>query len=152
MEWTEGKQRNIRALLCSLHTVLWEGGSVKWQEVGMHQLVSHADVKKMYRKACLAVHPDKQVKIGFLFLWQLFVFLYLKCYARCSLKSSLPGVCYLTDLLFFKLITGRNWQRKDRQDDFYGTERRLVGIWKRCNTAKYVSIDGESFESDFWEI
>ncbi len=26
----------------------------------MHQLVSHADVKKMYRKACLAVHPDKQ--------------------------------------------------------------------------------------------
>ncbi len=26
----------------------------------MHQLVSAADVKKMYRKACLAVHPDKQ--------------------------------------------------------------------------------------------
>ena len=66
MEWTEGKQRNIRALLCSLHTVLWEGGSVKWQEVGMHQLVSHADVKKMYRKACLAVHPDKQVNKLFL--------------------------------------------------------------------------------------
>jgi cyclin G-associated kinase len=59
MEWTEGKQRNIRALLCSLHTVLWEG--TKWQDVGMHQLVSHTDVKKMYRKACLAVHPDKQV-------------------------------------------------------------------------------------------
>ena len=59
MEWTEGKQRNIRALLCSLHSVLWPGA--KWQEVGMHQLVNHADVKKMYRKACLAVHPDKQV-------------------------------------------------------------------------------------------
>lgn len=58
MDWTEGKQRNIRALLCSLHTVLWEG--TKWQDVGMHQLVSHTDVKKMYRKACLAVHPDKQ--------------------------------------------------------------------------------------------
>lgn len=27
----------------------------------MHQLVSSADVKKMYRKACLAVHPDKQM-------------------------------------------------------------------------------------------
>ena len=27
----------------------------------MHQLVTPADVKKMYRKACLAVHPDKQV-------------------------------------------------------------------------------------------
>ncbi|XP_065572360.1 cyclin-G-associated kinase-like isoform X2 [Artemia franciscana] len=57
IEWTTGKQRNIRALLCSLHTVIWEG--CKWQEVGMHQLVSSSDVKKMYRKACLAVHPDK---------------------------------------------------------------------------------------------
>ncbi len=26
----------------------------------MHQLVTFNDVKKMYRKACLAVHPDKQ--------------------------------------------------------------------------------------------
>ncbi len=26
----------------------------------MHQLVTFSDVKKMYRKACLAVHPDKQ--------------------------------------------------------------------------------------------
>lgn len=26
----------------------------------MHQLVAFNDVKKMYRKACLAVHPDKQ--------------------------------------------------------------------------------------------
>ena len=59
MDWTEGKQRNIRALLCSLHTVLWDGP--KWQEIGMHQLVSHTEVKKFYRKACLAVHPDKQV-------------------------------------------------------------------------------------------
>jgi len=60
MDWTEGKQRNIRALLCSLHTVLWE--DTKWQEVGMHQLVSQAEVKKFYRKACLTVHPDKQVR------------------------------------------------------------------------------------------
>ncbi len=27
---------------------------------GMHQLVTFGDVKKMYRRACLAVHPDKQ--------------------------------------------------------------------------------------------
>ena len=27
----------------------------------MHQLVDPTDVKKMYRKACLAVHPDKQM-------------------------------------------------------------------------------------------
>ncbi|KAF2358072.1 Tensin phosphatase C2 domain [Trinorchestia longiramus] len=57
VEWTTGKEHNIRALLCSLSTVLWDGA--KWSECGMHQLVHHGDVKKMYRKACLAVHPDK---------------------------------------------------------------------------------------------
>ncbi|XP_058813627.1 cyclin-G-associated kinase [Topomyia yanbarensis] len=57
MEWTEGKKSNIRALLCTVHTVVWPGA--KWTKCEMHQLVSAADVKKMYRKACLAVHPDK---------------------------------------------------------------------------------------------
>lgn len=57
MDWTSHKERNIRALLCTLHTILWEG--TRWSECGMHQLVTPADVKKMYRKACLAVHPDK---------------------------------------------------------------------------------------------
>lgn len=57
MEWTEGKKKNIRALLCSLHNIIWEG--CKWNECGMHQLVQQNEVKKMYRKACLAVHPDK---------------------------------------------------------------------------------------------
>ncbi|KAK9890600.1 hypothetical protein WA026_011965 [Henosepilachna vigintioctopunctata] len=59
LEWTEGKKSNIRALLCSLHTVVWEG--TKWNKCDMHQLVTAADVKKAYRKACLAVHPDKQI-------------------------------------------------------------------------------------------
>ena len=58
-EWKEGKSRNIRTLLCSLHKIIWPGA--RWTECGMHQLVSAADVKKMYRKACLAVHPDKQM-------------------------------------------------------------------------------------------
>jgi len=58
-EWKEGKARNIRTLLCSLHKIIWSGA--RWSECGMHQLVSSADVKKMYRKACLAVHPDKQM-------------------------------------------------------------------------------------------
>ena len=57
-EWTEGKKRNLRALLCSLHTVLWPEEE-KWVEVGMHQLVTGTQVKKMYRKAVLSVHPDK---------------------------------------------------------------------------------------------
>ena len=58
-EWTYGKSRNLRALLCSLDSVIWEGS--RWNKCGMHQLVSHNDVKKMYKKACLAVHPDKQM-------------------------------------------------------------------------------------------
>lgn len=39
--WSEGKRKNIRALLCSLDTVLWEGEK-RWKKVGMHELV-HAD-------------------------------------------------------------------------------------------------------------
>jgi cyclin G-associated kinase len=59
-EWADGKKANIRALLCSLHSVLWEGETAaKWKQAGMHQLVSGDDVKKMYRKAVLVVHPDK---------------------------------------------------------------------------------------------
>lgn len=57
-EWTEGKKGNLRALLCSLHTVLWPEAD-RWQRCEMHQLVTAVDVKKAYRKACLAVHPDK---------------------------------------------------------------------------------------------
>ncbi|XP_037805277.1 cyclin-G-associated kinase isoform X1 [Lucilia sericata] len=57
MEWTEGKKNNIRALLCSMHTVLWS--DAKWNKCEMSQLITPTDVKKAYRKACLAVHPDK---------------------------------------------------------------------------------------------
>jgi hypothetical protein len=63
-KWTSGKQANIRALLCSLHRVLWDAGDVatttsRWKPVGMHQLVTTSDVKKMFHKAILIVHPDK---------------------------------------------------------------------------------------------
>uniref|UniRef100_A0A0K8VGN7 Cyclin-G-associated kinase n=1 Tax=Bactrocera latifrons TaxID=174628 RepID=A0A0K8VGN7_BACLA len=57
MEWTEGKKSNIRALLCSMHTVLWT--DAKWTKCEMSTLITPADVKKSYRRACLAVHPDK---------------------------------------------------------------------------------------------
>nr|XP_014282591.1 cyclin-G-associated kinase isoform X2 [Halyomorpha halys] len=59
MDWTEGKTNNIRALLTSLHSVLWS--EAKWQQCSMAQLVTPADVKKAYRKACIAVHPDKHI-------------------------------------------------------------------------------------------
>ncbi|XP_045160118.2 cyclin-G-associated kinase-like [Mercenaria mercenaria] len=58
LEWTKGKERNIRALLCSLHTVLWEE-ETRWKQCGMHDLVTPDQVKKVYRKAVLSVHPDK---------------------------------------------------------------------------------------------
>ena len=57
--WKDGKTRNIRALLCSLHTVIWPDS--RWKQCGMHQLVDENGVKKMYQRACLAVHPDKQM-------------------------------------------------------------------------------------------
>lgn len=43
-----------------MHSVLWS--DAKWNKCEMHQLVTAADVKKAYRKACLAVHPDKVCK------------------------------------------------------------------------------------------
>uniref|UniRef100_A0A6J0VCM0 Cyclin-G-associated kinase isoform X1 n=1 Tax=Pogona vitticeps TaxID=103695 RepID=A0A6J0VCM0_9SAUR len=58
LDWIEGKERNIRALLSTLHTVLWEG-ETKWKPVGMADLVTPEQVKKFYRKAVLVVHPDK---------------------------------------------------------------------------------------------
>ncbi|KAJ8376232.1 hypothetical protein SKAU_G00068120 [Synaphobranchus kaupii] len=58
LDWIEGKERNIRALLSTLHTVLWEG-ETRWKPVGMADLVTPEQVKKVYRKAVLVVHPDK---------------------------------------------------------------------------------------------
>ncbi|XP_060775902.1 putative tyrosine-protein phosphatase auxilin isoform X3 [Neoarius graeffei] len=58
LDWIEGKERNIRALLSTMHTVLWEGES-RWKPVGMADLVTPDQVKKVYRKAVLVVHPDK---------------------------------------------------------------------------------------------
>uniref|UniRef100_A0A8C3RX69 Cyclin-G-associated kinase n=1 Tax=Chelydra serpentina TaxID=8475 RepID=A0A8C3RX69_CHESE len=58
LDWIEGKERNIRALISTLHTVLWEGEN-KWKPIGMADLVTPEQVKKYYRKAVLVVHPDK---------------------------------------------------------------------------------------------
>ncbi|XP_048044725.1 cyclin-G-associated kinase isoform X6 [Megalobrama amblycephala] len=58
LDWIEGKERNIRALLSTLHTVLWEG-ETRWKPVNMADLVTPDQVKRVYRKAVLVVHPDK---------------------------------------------------------------------------------------------
>ena len=41
-----------------MHKVLWDS-ETRWQPVGMHQLVTADEVKKVWRKAVLVVHPDK---------------------------------------------------------------------------------------------
>ena len=55
--WKGGKETNIRALIASLDTVLWP--ELGWQKVGMHELVTPAQVKIRYTKAIAKLHPDK---------------------------------------------------------------------------------------------
>ena len=57
-----GVQDNIRALLSTLHTVLWENSG--WTAPGMTDLVEPARVKRAYMKANLIVHPDKVKQKG----------------------------------------------------------------------------------------
>lgn len=52
--WLQG---NIRGLLGSLDTVLWESSG--WTPLGMGDLLESGQVKKAYMKANLIVHPDK---------------------------------------------------------------------------------------------
>mmetsp|Transcript_40710 Transcript_40710/g.122613 ORF Transcript_40710/g.122613 Transcript_40710/m.122613 type:complete len:516 (-) Transcript_40710:2038-3585(-) len=57
--WSEehGKKKQLRALLASLHTILWpEAG---WKQVSLGDLLNGAKCKKFYHKATLKVHPDK---------------------------------------------------------------------------------------------
>jgi len=55
--WRQRKEDNIRALLSTLNLVLWEG--VEWKNVSLAELVTPAQVKVAYMKACNKVHPDK---------------------------------------------------------------------------------------------
>lgn len=50
-------QDNIRALLSTVHTVLWEGSG--WTPPGMTDLVEAGKVKRQYMKVNLIIHPDK---------------------------------------------------------------------------------------------
>ena len=54
--WQKEK-KNLRALLASLHEI---APPCSWNPVTLAQLIDPAMVKKSYRKALLAVHPDKQ--------------------------------------------------------------------------------------------
>ncbi|CAN7065352.1 unnamed protein product [Brassica oleracea var. botrytis] len=54
--WATGKEGNLRALISSLHLVLWPGCG--WEAVSLTDF-TYASVKKVYKKANLYVHPDK---------------------------------------------------------------------------------------------
>jgi len=51
------QKNNIRALLSTVHTVLWAGAP--WQPLSMSQLLAPAGVKRGYQVAMLKFHPDK---------------------------------------------------------------------------------------------
>lgn len=55
--WRDGKRDNLRALIGSLDTVLWEGSG--WKKIGLHELVMANKVKIHYMKAIAKCHPDK---------------------------------------------------------------------------------------------
>lgn len=60
--WAAGKKDNIRALLSSLHLVLWEGSG--WTSPSIADLMEPSKVKRWYMKANLVVHPDKVKQKG----------------------------------------------------------------------------------------
>ncbi len=53
------EKKNLRALLASLHEI---APPCSWKPMTLGELLDAANVKKGYRKALLAVHPDKQPK------------------------------------------------------------------------------------------
>lgn len=52
-------KNNLRTLLATLHTILPEGPNNRWKKVGLTDLLDVPQMKKSYRNAMLATHPDK---------------------------------------------------------------------------------------------
>lgn len=57
--WSEehGKKKQLRALLGTLHTILWP--EANWKPVSIGDMLDDSKVKKFYHKASRVVHPDK---------------------------------------------------------------------------------------------
>eukprot|EP00551_Chaetoceros_affinis_P012388 CAMPEP_0203673674 /NCGR_PEP_ID=MMETSP0090-20130426/13541_1 /ASSEMBLY_ACC=CAM_ASM_001088 /TAXON_ID=426623 /ORGANISM="Chaetoceros affinis, Strain CCMP159" /LENGTH=519 /DNA_ID=CAMNT_0050539379 /DNA_START=167 /DNA_END=1726 /DNA_ORIENTATION=- len=62
--WSEehGKKKQLRALLASLHTILWEGA--KWKQVNLGDLLDDRKCKLAFHKASRVVHPDKTMHLS----------------------------------------------------------------------------------------
>lgn len=59
LAWRGGKETNLRALLSSLDTVLWDEILSGGLKVGMHELIAEKQVKIKYMKVIARLHPDK---------------------------------------------------------------------------------------------
>lgn len=57
--WSEehGKKKQLRALLASLHTILWSGSD--WKPISIGDVLDDSKLKKFFHKASRVVHPDK---------------------------------------------------------------------------------------------
>jgi hypothetical protein len=62
--WSEehGKKKQLRALLGTLHTILWPGAN--WQPISLGDLLDDGKVKRAFHKASRVVHPDKTHHLG----------------------------------------------------------------------------------------
>lgn len=59
-EWSEeigGAKKNIRVLISTMHTILWEDS--KWEPMPMAKLIDPKRVRLAFLKAVTIVHPDK---------------------------------------------------------------------------------------------
>ena len=52
-----GKKDNLRSLLSTLDTVLWEGAP--WKPVPLSDLMDPKKVRRAWLKAAAVIHPDK---------------------------------------------------------------------------------------------
>jgi tetratricopeptide (TPR) repeat protein len=59
LAWKGGKETNLRALIASLDTVLWDEILSGGLKVGMHELITEKQVKIKYMKVIARLHPDK---------------------------------------------------------------------------------------------
>ena len=55
-QWQKDK-KNLRALLASLHEI---APPCQWKAMSLSELLDASAVKRAYKRALLAVHPDKQ--------------------------------------------------------------------------------------------
>lgn len=62
--WSEehGKKKQLRALLASLHTILWPES--KWKPVNLGDLLDDKKCRLAFHKASREVHPDKTMKLS----------------------------------------------------------------------------------------